>query len=187
MQDVAAAQLVRELLCAEVALEDAPRRPVVEHTLLVLGVDVRALARRVDEDQLARDAATLGDEALALFAFEVAIQEAREHAVEAAVGERQVERVSLDEARVRCLAPRLVEHLPRLVEPGDVAVQVAREEAGAARDVERRRGRERRDRAEQECHLFEPVAFAAMRELPPPEPHVVVLGRPRVVVLLHRS
>jgi hypothetical protein len=26
-----------------------------------------------------------------------------------------------------------------------------------------------------------------MREAPPPEPHVVVLGCPRFVVLLHRS
>jgi hypothetical protein len=117
----------------------------------------------------------------------VAVVEAREDSVKAPVRERQLERVALDEARGRHLAPRLVEHLRGLVEAREVAVEMPRQEAGAAGDIERRRRRQRRDLAEQDRHFLEPVAAVAMREAAAPEPHVVVLGRPSVVVLSHGS
>ena len=85
----------------------------------------------------------------AVVAVEVAVEEAREQAVERPVSEREIERVPLDERRVRRLASRLVEHLARLVEAGYVSVQVARQEAGAAGDVERPGGGKGRDLAEQ--------------------------------------
>src|SRR4051812_600623 len=115
-EDLAVAELSREDVRPEVALVDAPARAIVEDSLLVLVVDVRALARSFDDHELARDTAAFGDESRTVGAFEMSVEEAREEAVEACVGKRQVERVSLREARVRRLALRLVEHLGRLVE-----------------------------------------------------------------------
>jgi hypothetical protein len=103
------------------------------------------------------------------------------------IWKRQVERIPLDEARAWHLAARLVEHLRGLVEAGDVAVQMACEEAGAARDVERLRGGQRRDRSEQARDFLEPVGYVAAREAPSAEPDVVVLAGTRVVVRLHNS
>src|SRR5436190_1884801 len=69
--------------------------------------------------------------------FEMAVEVAGEDTAEGAVGERQRERIAPDELRGRHAAPRDVEHRFALVEADDVAREVLREKAGAARDVER--------------------------------------------------
>ena len=73
-EDLAAAELRGEPVRREVALVDLPARAVVEDPLLLLlGLDVVAQGG-VDDDELARDAARLGEEALAVVALEVAVE-----------------------------------------------------------------------------------------------------------------
>ena len=79
-----------------------------------------------------------------------------------------------------------VEHRRALVEPGHLAGQVLREEAGPACDVERPRGRQRRQRGLQRGHVVLPAGPVAGREQARAEPPVVVLGRPLLVVVAHR-
>ena len=66
------------------------------------------------------------------------------------------------------------------------AAEMARQEAGAARDVERPRRRKRREPPSERRRAPRPSpARRAARNRPAPTPPVVVLGRPRVVVGLH--
>jgi len=185
VQHLAAAELVHELGGAEVALVHAPARAVVQRSLLHLAVDVGAFARGVDDDELERDTAGLGEEALALRVLEMTVEETREETVERPRGEREVERVTAHECGVRGLALGLADHPRRLVETDDVAVEMPRQEARSARDVEGARGRQRRDDAEQPHDLVEPIRAVSVLESAAPEPHVVVLRRSRVVVGLH--
>src|SRR5262249_33627109 len=139
-QRLAAAELLGEPVRVEVALVDLPARAVVEDPLLTfLGLDVLA-QRGVDDDELGSEPAGIGEEALAVCAFEVAVEVAGEDAAEARVLEGKVEGVALDELRFGRLAPRLLEHRRALVEADNLAGEVAREEARAAGDVERSRG-----------------------------------------------
>ena len=98
--------------------------------------------------------------------------------VEAVVRERERERVALDELCVGDAGPGDGEHARALVEPGDPSAQMTREEAGAARDVERPSGGEGRERLGDRLQLFgEPVALAIGVEALPEVP-VVVLRAP---------
>ena len=90
----------RQLVRLEEALVDGPARAVAEDSLLHLVGDGRMVARRVHDDELAGDAAGLGEEADTVVLLEVAVEVAGEEALEGAVLERQVERVALHERRV---------------------------------------------------------------------------------------
>ena len=97
------------------------------------------------------------------------------------VRKRQRECITLHELAQRESTARFGEHACALIEPDDVAGEVLREEAGAARDVERARGWEGRDRGERLVELRLPARPLACRADPP----VVVVRRAQVVVLLH--
>ena len=79
------------------------------------------------------------------------------------------------------------QHPLALIEPDDVAAQVAGEKARSARDVERSRGRELRDRPRQELDILVRPGAVAVGESALAEPPFVVLRRAAVVVRLHRS
>ena len=111
----------------------------------------------------------------------------REDPVEAAVLERKLERVALDEGRLRRLATGLVDHRRALVEADDLAGKVAGEEARPARDVEGARGRQGGERPRQRLDLFLPARPVALGEAAGAEPPVVVLAGAAVVVGLHPS
>src|SRR5262249_22569066 len=66
VQDLAAAQLGREIRSGEVALEHLPARAVLEHPLRHLFVDVAVRPRGIHDDELARDAPCFSEEAFAL-------------------------------------------------------------------------------------------------------------------------
>ena len=120
--------------------------------------------------------------------LEVAVEEAREDAVEARrPGTAARARRPDDEARVRDARAGDLEHRRALVEPDDLAAEVLREEPGAAGDVERPRGRQRRERRGELVELVVPAGPLAVGEEAAAEPPVVVLRRPPVVVLLHGS
>ena len=104
------------------------------------------------------DAAGFAEEAQAFGLLEVAVEVAREDTVEGAVGERQPERVRLDEAGRRHPRTRELEHARALVEAGDAAGKVLGQKARAARDVER-------------AHRFEGLQSGDQRlHAPPPSP-----------------
>jgi hypothetical protein len=68
----------------------------------------------------------------------MAVEMAGEDSVKGAVRERQRERIAFDHLHV---LTGEVEHARALVEPDDITMQMACQEAGSARDVERpRRG-----------------------------------------------
>src|SRR4051812_33677875 len=179
VEDVAAADLLRQALAAEPALVDAVTRAVVEAALLPL---LARLARRVDDHQLAADAARLGQEALALLAQQVAVEVAGQHAVEGAVGEGHSQRVADDGHPVGQAALGQRHHRRALVEPDDEPAEVATEKARAARDVERAGGLEAGQQPLDRGDLLGPARPLARGEEAAPEPPVVVLGRPRLVV-----
>src|SRR5512133_2172699 len=187
VQHLAVAQLGRKLLAGEDALEHRPARAVIEHPCLV------ALDRRGrpghggDDDELGRDAPRLGEEALAVVLLEVAVEVTREHAVERAVPERELERVAVDELRGRHLLAGDRKLPLALVEPDDVAAQMACQEAGAAGDVERAGGRQGPDQLRQDVDLLVPPGPVAVGIKTPAEPPVVVLVRAAVVVRLQGS
>src|SRR5204863_6541523 len=117
-----------------------PARAVVEHAFLIAFEWIVVAGYGRDDDELPRDSPRFGEETPALVRFEMAVEVAREHAVELTVPEGQLERVAVDEACVWCLLARHREHPFALVEPDDVTGQVTCEETGAASDVERARG-----------------------------------------------
>ena len=142
------------------ALEDLPARAVVQHALLHHLVErLAGLALAVDDDELARDPARLGEEARALGLLEVAVEVARVKTGRScrpgtAARARRPRRTSR-----RAPVARASSSIARaLVEPDDVARQVLREEAGAAGDVERARRRQRAERRRR------------ARRAPPPSP-----------------
>ena len=109
-----------------------------------------------------------------------------EHGVEGAVGEGQRDGVALHRASAGQPRGGDLDHRRALVEAGDVAAEVARDEAGAAGDVERAAGVEARDDGEHGLDLRLPAGPLAAGEQPRAEPPVVVLGRTAVVVRAHR-
>src|SRR3712207_4063557 len=126
-----------QLARGEEALVHGMLGAVVERAgLALLGLDARA-QRGVHDDDLPGDAARLREERAALVALEVAVEVAREQALEGTVGERERQRVAFDgrdAAGARDLA-----HPLALVQARDLAGQMAGQEAGPARDVERAR------------------------------------------------
>src|SRR5262249_25022842 len=113
-----AAELRGKSIRVEHALEDGPRRPVLERPVLPalprLVVSSRPAA---EHNELRRDAARLREELHALLLDEVAVEVAREDALERAVRERQRKRVALHELAVGESVACLVEHGCALVEP----------------------------------------------------------------------
>src|SRR5262249_16246666 len=104
-QRLAGAELTGERIRLELPLLDLPARAVVENGLLVLlGFDVLAQGG-VDDDQLGRHPARLGDETLALLRIEVAVEVAGEDAVQRSLLEGERQRVADDESGGRCLPP----------------------------------------------------------------------------------
>src|SRR5262249_36385196 len=128
VQHLTAAEFCRELLAGEDALEDRPPRAVPEDALFVALDRIAGAGNRRDDDELRCHAARLGEEALALGLLEVAVEVAREHAVERPGLEWERERVALDERRRRPI-PRECEHPLALVQSDHVAAQVTREKA----------------------------------------------------------
>ena len=142
---------------------------------------------RSDEDQLRRDAAGLGEKAPPLPILEMAVEVAREDAVERSVLEGKSKGVAADEARPRRLFARLGKHPLALVEADDLAAQMTGQEAGPTGDVERSHRREISDQRLQELALLLPAGAVAIGVEAPSHPPVVVLGRAPVVVQLHGS
>ena len=120
MNDLAA-KLLGELRRVEDSLEDLPPRTVVEYALLPTLDEVAWSADASDDDELRCDAARLLQKTLPLPFFEVAVEVAREHAIEATVREGQRERVSNDERRVRHPLSSDLDHGFTLIEAHDVA------------------------------------------------------------------
>jgi glutamate formiminotransferase / 5-formyltetrahydrofolate cyclo-ligase len=185
VQDVTAAEFGCELVAGEDAFVDRPSRAVFQHAFLPALERVARTGDRRHDDELACDPASLGEEARALGLLEVAVEVAGEHAVELAVLERQRESVTGDEPRGGHLLARDVEHPLALVEADDVAAEMARQEAGAAGDIERSCGWEPGDQLGEDGDLVVPSGADAIGVETPPEPPVVVLVRAPIVVRLH--
>jgi hypothetical protein len=181
-----AADLLEQRVRGEEALVDAVARAVVELALLpLLRLDV-VVQGGVEDHHLGRDAARLGEEALALVLEQVAVEVAGEDAVEGVVVERQRDRVALHGAAVRQPRRRDLHHRLALVEPDHVAAQVAGDERRAAGDVEDARRLQRPDGVEDRLDLIVPAGPLALGEDRAAEPPVVVLGGPLLVVGPHR-
>src|SRR5262249_37437737 len=181
-EHVAAAELVDELLGQEEALEHGPHGPVADRSLLPLVGLVARSTRRIRDDDLAGDAARLAEERLTLRRFEMAVEVAGEQTLERAVCEGQREGVAEHVVGVWRLLAGDGEHRVALVEADDVAAEVARQETGAAGDVERAGGWEVGDDMLQ-LGPFAEKALALFVCVERPVVPVVVLGRAAVVVL----
>src|SRR6266511_3133805 len=186
LEEQLAADLGRERLRLEVALVHLPPGAVAQHTLFpARGLDA-LLAHRGDDHELRCHAPRLGEESQPLLLLEVAVEVAREDAFEGAVFERQRQRVALDEAGVRNARAGDHEHPLAVVEPDHLAWEVPGQEARAAGHVERPSRWKVLDHAHQGLQVLLPARPHGCRCQAGPEPPVVVLGRPAVVVLLHR-
>src|SRR6266540_4548603 len=98
LEEHLAAELSRERLRLEVALVHLPAGAVAQHALFpARGLDA-LLAYRGDEHELCCDAPGLDEKVQALLFLEVAVEVAREDALEGAILERQRQCVALDEA-----------------------------------------------------------------------------------------
>ena len=182
-----AADFDRELVRIEDALVDAPVRAVIQDALLPAHALLSFCGAASQHDQFGGDPAGLGQEDDPAGFFEVAVEVAREQPFEAAIRERQRERVADDERGVRAAPACNLDHRRALIEADELAGQMLRLEAGPARDIERAR---RRERGEKRCDLHQfilPARPLATREQTPAQPPVVVLRRALVVVLLHCS
>src|SRR5262249_34007637 len=135
--DRLAAELALEHAWSEDALVHLPARTVVQHAFLPALVRVALARLAAEDDQLASHSPRFGEELHALRLFEVAVEEAREDALERAVLERQREGVAGDECRARDALAGDREHRCALVEAGDRSAKMLCEEARSAGDVER--------------------------------------------------
>ena len=184
-EDLAVAELGRELFRTEEALVDLPARAVVQHPLLPLdGLDVLAEGG-VDDDELGSDAAGLGEKRDPLVLLEMTVEVAREDAAERTVRKGKRKRVALDEAGSRDPPRGDLQHRGALIEARDLPRQVARQVSRAAGDVERGHRLERAEDAEQRLPLALPAGPVALLEEAGADPPVVVLLRARLVVGLH--
>ena len=111
----------------------------------------------------------------------------REQTVEGVIRKGQRERVSEDVLGLRGLAPRLGEHRRALVEADDLARQMASEETGPARNVERPSARERVKCGLERRDLLVPARALALGEPAGAQVPVVVLTGTALVVGLHAS
>jgi hypothetical protein len=160
-------------------------RAVAEPALDPRLVRLAGAARRVDDHQLGRDAARLGQEQRAPVLAQMAVEVAGEEALERAVGKRQRRHVRAHELGARAALGGDLEHPFALIEQRARTVQVAAEEAGPARDVERPRGRQLGDEPLKRHELRLPAGPLALRERAGAEVPVVVLRGAAVVVRLH--
>src|SRR6516164_6193765 len=112
----------------------------------------------------------------------MAIEVAGEHALEAGIVEWQLERIALDQRRMRDAVARDLEHLLALIEPGYVSRQVAREKPRTAGDVERAGGRQPCERLLERPHGLLPARTLAQLEKPLAQIPLVVLEGAGVVV-----
>ena len=117
----------------------------------------------------------------------MAVEVAREDAVEGRLFERQRERVALDEGGVRCLRAGDGEHPLARIEPHDLAAQMPRQEARAARHIQGAGRRQLGDQAGELLAFLVPARPCAIGKPSVAKPPVVVLGCARVVVRLHGS
>jgi hypothetical protein len=183
----ASAELGGQLVGDEDAFEHLPTGPIPEDALVpALGLLVHLQPAR-DDHQLGCDPPGLGQEADSIVLLEMAVEVAREQAIERLRPERQGERIALDEMRARDTGPRDTEHPIALVEADQLAGQVPRQKPGAAGDVERADGRKRGDESLQRVQLVLPAGPVAVRVQTLAEPPVVVLLRAPVVVDPHGS
>jgi len=180
------AELAGELLPGEDALVDGPPRAVREAPLFPALEGIAFARHGCDHHELRRDSPRLGEEAAALWLLEMAVEIAREDALERMVLERERKRVSLNEVRVRRLLSCDLEHPRACIQSDYLSAQVRGQKPGAAGGVECMRGRETRDECDQRSALFVPARPIAIRVEPCAEPPVVVLRRAVVVVRLHR-
>ena len=119
--------------------------------------------------------------------LQVSVEVARDDAIEGAVAERQRDALALDDFRLRQPLPGDGDHLRALVQRRHAPAQRAREEAGAAGDVEHAGGLEPFERREQALAVGVPARPVAVGEQPRAEPPGVVLRRAPVVVGAHRT
>src|SRR5512132_2627629 len=131
----AAAKLPRQLLRNEDALEHLPARAVLQHALVPAGGFFPLAQDGSHDDELARDASHLREEAKAVLVLEVAVEVAREDTFERSVGKGQGERVALDEIDMRRLRAGSLEHRRALIQADDLAAQMASEETRSTGDV----------------------------------------------------
>src|SRR5207253_10249984 len=111
-------------------------RPVAEHPFFP-ALRLLPLAEPAPDDhELGCHSTGLSEETRALGLFEVAVEIARKHALETAVGQRELESVADHELSVRHPPPGAIHHCLALVEPDHLAPEVSRQEARAAGDVE---------------------------------------------------
>src|SRR5207244_8160066 len=170
VQQLAAADLGCELRACEDALVHRPARAVLQHALLPAHRLGTRLARRRDDDELGRDTPRLGEKAEPFGLLQVAVEVAREDAVEAVVLKRQLESVALDEACARSLFGRNREHPLALVDPDHLSAQMPCQETGATGDVERSDGRKMSDHLRENSELLFPPRPVAVRVQPFAEP-----------------
>src|SRR5205823_3566535 len=121
VQHATAAELRGEVVRLEHALVHLPERAVAEHALLPALLRIALARTAADDDELGRDATRLPEERGAFGLLEVAVEVAREDALEARVGERQRERVADEELPVRHPLPRDLDHRLTLIQPRDRA------------------------------------------------------------------
>jgi len=121
----------------------------------------------------------------------VAVEVARENAVEQCVREGQRHGIADDHARVRHSPRRDLDHASALVERDHVAAQVAGEETCAAGDIQHASRGQPAHQADELLDLLGPTRSLARLEQPGSEPPVVVFERAPVVVraylLVHHS
>jgi len=182
-----AAELADETRAVKVTLVDRKDRAVAEDPLLPLLGGVIGPQRRVDGDELGRQSARLGEEGGALGGLQMAVEVTGEHALEGTVGERRRQRVRAHQLCVWDATTGNRQHAPALVQAGEFAAQMSGEEPCAAGHVERACRRQRGDGTLERSHRVRPSGALSRREQAAIEIPVVVLGRPRVVVLPHRS
>src|SRR5262249_29577510 len=184
-EDSAAAQLREEDVRLEEPFVDPPAGTVVEDAVFPARCRQLGPPQRADDHELGGDSPRLREEANALGLLQVAVEVAREKAIERAVVERKLESVTLDECGVRRLLGGDREHLVTLVEPDDLATEVPGHEACSTRDVERPRGRQLGDRClERTARLVPTGAHPRFVETAAQPPSVVLPGA-CVVVGLH--
>ena len=158
----------------------------METTLLPLVAGARAAGTRVDHHDLAGNEAGLRPKALALFGQNVAVDVAREDAVEARPLKGQGEAVGPNEGNRRQARPRPLQHRRALIEGYERrGVELLGDEPGAAAQVQHTGGGERRHHVAQLGQLLGPPRAVAAFEEPRALPPVVELRCTPVVVGMH--
>lgn len=110
---------------------------VVEDPLLpLLSFDART-ERRIDDEELSRDAARLGQECIPFIRRQVPVEVAGEDSIEGVIGHDKVQRIADNSQAFRQPGLGDRDHRGTLVDSDDKALQVPGQEAGATCRVER--------------------------------------------------